>query len=331
MAMQLGVSHQTPESLNNTRLHYLNSMGVESVEVRMSSDRASYSEIMAVKTRLQDAGLNLHEILLTDLHDCEEITLGGPLRNEKMTIWKRFIADLGRAGVRYTTYAWKTGGSAYKTHDSKTRGCPTRRFELDAALSLPNEYDRTFSDEQMWSNYENFVNEILPFAEAAGVHMQLHPNDPPATNRGVARIFRSVDAFRRGMAIGGDSPFNGALFCVGTFGQMLGPDGHGEDIPAAIREFGSKGLIHLIHLRNVDRHLPVFDETFPDNGWMDFVEIANALADIDFNGVLVPDHVPETADGVSGEAFVFGYLRALIQFAEHRKAALGRKEGTGVA
>ncbi len=323
MAIKLGVSHQTPESLTKERLRYLVAMGVESMEVRMPAVQATFDGIMAVKQKVEAAGIELHEILLNDILETDAVTLGGAGRDAIMDTFKHFIADLGRAGIKYTTYAWNTGGTAYETHRTQTRGVPTRRFELEAALALPNQHDHTFSDEYMWQTYEVFVKEILPVAEAADVRLQLHPNDPPVNNRGVARIFRSVNAFRRGMEIGGNSPYNGALFCVGTFGQMAGPDGLGEDIPAAIREFGDRGLIHLVHLRNVDNHLPNFDETFPDNGWIDFLAIADALADINFEGVIVPDHVPEMPDGLSGEAYVFGYLRALIQYIERLKAAAG--------
>ena len=40
------------------------------------------------------------------------------------------------------------------------------------------------------------------------------------------------------MAIGGHSPSWGILFCVGTWAEMAGPAGRGEDIHAAIEEFG---------------------------------------------------------------------------------------------
>jgi mannonate dehydratase len=322
MAMKLGVSHQTPETLTEERLKYLISMGVESMEVRLDAQDATFDNIMSVKKKVEAAGIELHEIILNDVLESDDVTLGGEHRDEIVARFKRFITDLGRAGIKHTTYAWNTGGKAYETHRAQTRGIATRRFETVAALALPNEHERTYDDDFMWQTYEAFVNEVLPIAKAADVRLQLHPNDPPLNNRGIARIFRSVEAFRRGMDIGGNSPYNGALFCVGTFGQMPGPEGQGENIPGAIREFGAKGLIHLVHLRNVDNHMPNFNETFPDNGWIDFMEIAEALADIDFEGVIVPDHVPETLDGgVSGEAYVFGYLRAMIQYAERLKAA----------
>ena len=313
--MKLGVSHQTPDSLTEERLAHLAHMGVETLEVRMPSEQATYDGIMKIKNRVEDAGIELHEVLLDDIHNADAITLGTDNYAETLAIWERFLEDLGRAGIKFTTYAWNTGGLAYETHRSETRGCPTRGFDAEIATALPNEHERIYSDDEMWENYETFVKDILPMAEANNVHLQLHPNDPPVTNRGVARIFRSAESFRRGMAISNNSPHNGVLFCVGTFGQMSGPEGQGEDVPATIRELGAKGLIHLVHLRNVDNYVPKFNETFPDNGRLDLVEVIRALGDVGFCGPVVPDHVPDTPDGLSGEAFVFGYLRALIQMA----------------
>ena len=84
-----------------------------------------------------------------------------------------------------------------------------------------------------------------------------------------------------------------------------------EDIAAAIREFGASGHIHQVHFRNTSGLLPRFHETFPDNGYVDLVEIMRALVDVGFDGIVVPDHVP--GDGPAEEALTFGYIRALIQ------------------
>ncbi|MEM7536300.1 MAG: mannonate dehydratase [Chloroflexota bacterium] len=318
--MKLGVSHQKPDQLTEHHLAHLKRMGVETVEVRTTVDRCSYDDIVQIQEAVDKAGLHLHEIMLNDKYSCPEITLGLPERDATIERMQRFIENLGRAGVKHTTYAWHTGG-AYETHRDMTRGCPTRRFELETALAMPNKYERTYSDDDMWETFAYFIEQVLPVAEAADVRLQLHPNDPPVTHRGVARIFRSTDAYRRGMDICGNSPHAGILFCVGSWAEMFGPDGEGEDIPAAIREFGEKKLIHQVHFRNIDRNMPNFNETFPDNGYIDMVEIFQALQDIGFDGMVVPDHVPYTPDGLSGEAFILGYIRALIQvFSLHRKA-----------
>ena len=310
--MKLGVSHQAPDMLTDDHLAYLKRMGVESVEVRTTSDRCSYREIVAIKETVERAGLHVHEIMLNDLYNGPEITLGLPERDATIERFQRFVEDLGRAGIRHTTYAWHSGG-AYEALRAEIRGCPTRRFELEAALALPDAYERTYSDEDMWESYAYFIERILPVAEAADVRLELHPNDPPVTHQGVARIFRSTDNYRRGMKISNDNPHNGILFCVGSWAEMFGPDGAGEDIAAAVREFGSKGLIHQVHFRNIDTNLPDFNETFPDDGYVDMVKVFKSLAEVGFDGMVVPDHVPVTPDGLSGEAFIFGYIRALIQ------------------
>jgi mannonate dehydratase len=310
--MKLGVSHQKPEMLTDEHLAYLKRMGIESLEVRTTSDRCSYDEIVAIKEKVEGAGLCLHEIMLNDKYNSPEVTLGLPEREATIALLQGFIEDLGRAGIKHTTYAWHTGG-AYETHRAETRGCPTRRFELETALAMPNKYDRTYSEDEMWENFAYFIERLLPVAEAADVRLQLHPNDPPVTHQGVARIFRSTEAYRRGMALSNDNPYNGILFCVGTWAEMFGPINQGEDIPAAVREFGAKGLIHQVHFRNVDAPMPNFNETFPDEGYVDMVEVFRALTEVGFEGMVVPDHVPNTPDGLSGEAFIFGYIRALIQ------------------
>ena len=162
-----------------------------------------------------------------------------------------------------------------------------------------------------------FIKEVLPAAEDAGVRLQLHPNDPPVDHMGVAQIFKSTEAFRRAMDIADHSMYSGILFCVGCWAEMYGPDGKGEDIVQAIQEFGSRGHIYQVHFRNVSSTLPNFHETFPDNGYLNMYNIIKALGQVHFNGIIVPDHVPQCIDSEAGpktsEAYIFGYIRALIQ------------------
>ncbi len=321
--MKLGVSHQTPEQLTDEHLAYLKQMGVESLEVRTLREYSSFDDLLRIKDRVEGAGLALHEVMLADTYTAPEVTLGLDGRDETIALFQRFLRDLGRAGIPHTTYAWHTGG-AYQTGTSSTRGCPTRLFRLDNALALPNPYGRTYSDEDMWRTFEHFIGQVLPVAEDAGVRLQLHPNDPPVSHQGVAHIFRSPEAFRRAMDLSDHSPYSGLLFCAGCFAEMFGPDGEGKDIVAAIREFGYQGHIFQVHYRNIDANLPDFHETFPDEGYVDMVAIMRALEEVGYQGMVVPDHVPDTSGGEggarAGEAFTFGYIRALIQAAKELSA-----------
>jgi mannonate dehydratase len=296
-------------------MRFLRQMGVEHVEVRIPSSASSYDDICRVRDTVEAAGLGLHEIMLADRYSCRPIALGLPDSASEIDLFKRFIGDLGRAGVGTMTYAWHTGG-AYATGRTETRGCSTRLFRLAEAQALPDAYDRRYSHAELWDNYAAFIEEILPVAEEHGVRLQLHPNDPPVDHQGVPRLFSSRAAFRRAMEIAGHSPFSGILFCVGCFAEMFGPDETGEDVAGAIYEFGSRGHIFQVHFRNISSPMPDFHETFPDNGYLDMYRIMIALAQVGYDGMVVPDHVPQLdndANSQAGEAYILGYIRALIQ------------------
>ena len=314
--LQLGVSHQTPATLTAPRMRFLRQMGVDNVEVRIPSSASGYDDICRVRDTVEGGGLGLHEIMLADRYSCRPIALGLPDSAAEIDLFKRFIGDLGRAGVGTMTYAWHTGG-AYTTGRSETRGCSTRLFQLAEAQALPDAYDRRYSHDELWDNYAAFIDQILPVAEDNGVRLQLHPNDPPVDHQGVPRLFSSRVAFRRAMEIAGHSPHSGILFCVGCFAEMFGPDGAGEDVAAAIYEFGSRGHIFQVHFRNISSPMPDFHETFPDNGYLDMYRIMTALAEVGYHGMVVPDHVPQVgsdaANREAGEAYILGYIRALIQ------------------
>jgi len=315
--LKAGVSHQRPNMLTPDHLNYLKQMGVEYLEVRVPSSNSSYDEIMRIRETVEGAGLHVFEIMLSDKYSSHEFALGTDKRDEDIAIFNRFVKDLGKAGIDTITYAWHTGGS-YRTGQTTMRGCKTRLFELEEGLKrsnphAPHEYD----DEEMWANYTYFIERVLPVAEDAGVRLQLHPNDPPVTHAGVARLFRSVENYKRAMDIANNSPYSGILFCTGSFGQMFGPDGEGEDVEAAIRHFGSMEQIYQVHYRNVSSTMPDFYETFPDNGYQNMYKLMKALGEVNFNGVVCPDHVPEPldskADKTTAEAYIFGYIRAAIQ------------------
>ena len=310
--MKLGISHQRPQDLNEDHFAYLRKMGVETMEVRLKSEDATLDTLGDIRDTVTGAGFELHEIMLDDLYSSREFTLGLPGRDATIDRLNEFITDIGRLGIHYTTYAWHTGG-AYMSGRTTTRGVSTRELRASEALALPDAYDTQYDDDTMWANYDYFMQRVLPVAREAGVKLQLHPNDPPLTHQGVARIFRSTDSYRTAIERTGGDNHAGILFCVGTWSEMPGPAGKGEDIVEAIREFGPTGHIHQIHLRNTSGPLPYFHETFPDNGYLDLPAIVRTLAEVGFDGIVVPDHVPGRGRGSVEEAFIFGYIRALIQ------------------
>ncbi len=316
--MKLGVSHQTPGDLHQERFDFLLSLGVEAVEVRLSSHEATREKLEEIKTTVESSGLELHEIMLNDLYNSTSAALCLPNHEADIERMQAFIRDLGELGIVHTTYAWHTGGM-YETHRDETRGVATRGFSTGIAHSAPQRFDRSYTVEELWESYERFIEAVLPVAQDSGVKLQLHPNDPPLDHQGVPRIFKSTDAFRRAMQLADQSPNSGILFCVGTWAEMAGENGRGEDVAGALREFGLGGQVHQVHMRNITAPLPNFSETFPDGGYLDLHSIMDVLIDIDFQGMVVPDHVPGDEHNILvNEAYTLGYLRALIQYAEHK-------------
>ncbi|MEZ4732896.1 MAG: mannonate dehydratase [Caldilineaceae bacterium] len=159
----------------------------------------------------------------------------------------------------------------------------------------------------------------MPVAEAAGVRMALHPDDPPIPEPlgGVPRIVSTLEQYKRIFKLA-PSPCNAMLFCQGCVTEM------GVDVYAAIREIGALGKIVYVHFRNVRGSLAHFEEVFLDEGDVDMVRAMQTYRDIGFNGPFMMDHTPQFGpDGVgwwAGRAYAVGYIRALIQ-GVYREAA----------
>lgn len=90
-----------------------------------------------------------------------------------------------------------------------------------------------------------FLQHVLPAAERAGVRLAVHPDDPPYSILGLARIVSTEDDLRRvvGMV---DSTSNGICYCTGSLSVRAD-----NDLPGIVERLGRH--IHATHLRSVHR------------------------------------------------------------------------------
>ena len=146
--------------------------------------------------------------------------------------------------------------------------------------------------ERMWDHLGWFLERAAPVAEAAGVRLAVHPDDPPWPLFGLPRVVTSAEALGRVCDLV-DSPANGVTFCTGSLGadpaQVPG-------LAAAAARLAARGRVHFAHLRNV-RRLPAgdgggrdFTETAHPDGNVDLDAVIKSLADAGFDGPLRPDH-----------------------------------------
>ncbi|WEK52143.1 MAG: mannonate dehydratase [Candidatus Kaistia colombiensis] len=239
---------------------------------------------------------------------------GLPGRDEEIATVCTLLENMGKLGVPVWCYEWMTDFNWVRTNlaTPSRGGSVVTSFDInDVPADLTS--NPPIDEEALWVNLEYFLKKVLPVAEKANVKISMHPDDPPLSPiRGVGRIMRSIDNYRRLVELV-PSPMSTITLCQGNFTLMT------DDLPAAIRSFGKK--ISFVHFRDVLGVPTRFEEAWHDAGKTDMLACMQAYRDIGFEGVLRPDHVP-TVEGDSnenagysafGRLYAIGYIRGLHQ------------------
>ncbi len=150
-------------------------------------------------------------------------------------------------------------------------GRMTDSYSLDDFRTALANYQNMSSD-ALRDNLFAFLSQVLPYAEALGTKLAIHPDDPPRDMLGLPRIICTADDLQK-LFQALPSPSNGITLCVGTYSSR--PD---NDLPAMARQFGSR--IHFSHLRGVTRD-PQEQRSFYEadhlNSDVDMVAVVSAL------------------------------------------------------
>lgn len=265
--------------------------------------------ILALKASIEENGLAFEVVESVPVH--EDIKLGRPSRDGLIANYQQTLRNLALAGVKVVCYNFmpvfdwtRTVLDRRMADGSTTLAFQTEeveRIDVDKGIALPG-WDASYRPEELQDlrsayaelgesglrrSLAHFLEAVIPVAQAVGIRMAIHPDDPPRPIFGLPRIVKDREDVRRLLGIV-DSPANGLTLCSGSFGA--GPQ---NDVVALAREFGAQGRIPFAHLRNV--HVTPagdFEETAHPSacGSLDMAAIVKALHDTGFDGYVRPDH-----------------------------------------
>lgn len=293
-------------------------MGV--LDTKAAGEIWEEDEIRAYMEEVHASGLECEVIESVNVH--EDIKLGLPTRDHYIENYCKCIRNLAKYGVKVIVYNFMPVLDWLRTDlardnpddhstslyfDEQDLGCMTPQeivkatAEKDNGFSLPGweparlaDLDRVMelyhgmTEEKLLQNFKYFLDGIIPTCEECNVKMACHPDDPAWPIFGLPRIAHNIAGYDRILALH-DSPCNTVCLCTGSFGSDPS-----NDIPEAIRHFGSMNRIGCMHVRNI-KHLGsdhCFRESshLSSDGDLDMYEIMKAIYQTCPDTYIRPDH-----------------------------------------
>ncbi len=143
---------------------------------------------------------------------------------------------------------------------------PEKGYDLSKFQSILNTY-KNIGETEMRDHLVHFLKEVIPAAEANGVLMCIHPDDPPFSILGLPRIM-GTEANYAYIFDQVPSIHNGITFCTGSLGARAD-----NDLLKMFDRFADR--VHFLHLRSTQR-----------DGKGNFYEANHLEGDVDMYGII---------------------------------------------
>jgi mannonate dehydratase len=295
--------------------------------VLMGGPRIPWTEpvLRALLERFRAGGLEVVNLMIGGFPNTLYGRAGRDAEIEQVIASIRAAGRVALPVVEYNFYAHRLVEGYHE--ETGRGGAGLTAYDYERARGLPPLPEvGTHTLAEMWDHITYFLKAVVPAAEAAGVRLALHPNDPPVPlSRGSEQIMATLEGWKRLVAIV-DSPANGITFDCGVTREL------GEDPVAVCRWFGERDRINHVHYRNVRVRRPYVDytEVFPDEGQVDMFAVMKELVRQRYPRALYPEH-PRALDAdrerpgfhpyypgggeYAGLVYNVAYARAMLQAA----------------
>jgi mannonate dehydratase len=214
--------------------------------------------------------------------------------------------------------------------DMMTAGLPGAQagFTLEDFRAAVAKY-RDMGEEELREHIAYFLEHVTPVANAAGVRLCCHSDDPAFTPfLGTPRAVGGCEGYKFLLDHG-----CGANLCIGS----LMANAKNRDITQMIREIADYGrqkgmsidqIFPHIHLRPIETDGKNFREGHHAEHREELAKVVHTLVDIGWQGVFRPDHAPSSDHGfgrpgydVIGRGYGANLILGLFEMAEITKAA----------
>lgn len=288
-------------------------------------ERWEYEDLKALVDRCGEYGLSVDFLENVPIEFYDDIMLAGPKRSRQIENYCNIIENMGKAGIPVLghhfapNFVWRTSNGS-----PGRGGVQVTAYDASAEPQTGNVVQYSYVDdrpiperEDLWKNYEYFLDAVLPVAEKSNVTLAVHPSDPPMERcGGAARIFAGIEDFKFAEKLSKGSKAWGINLCIGCMSEIDGQN----TVIEAIKYFGPKKKLTQIHFRDVQGMLPCFRECFLGEGNFDPAEVLIAMRDYGFDGYIMDDHVPAVVNdspwGHRARAHETGYIQGMIKMME---------------
>ena len=158
-------------NMTDEQLSFIREMGIEYVELNTKEEESTPESLKAIADRFSGFGLTICIISCMTLQKNDVIDLNltekngqSVSRDTEIEKFNRLVRAAASIGVHTVSVAWQPTGikRTAMAAGQHTRGGVAMICDMDEVLSKPNDYDRVYSEEEVWDNFAYFLKAITP-------------------------------------------------------------------------------------------------------------------------------------------------------------------------